>query len=382
MHRLALTLILCGLGCGEAIDAAPQAPSGYVWALPAGFPTPRVPRDNPMTAQKVALGRHLFYDTRLSLEGSASCATCHRQELAFTDGRARGVGVTGEQHPRGAMSLANVAYAATLNWSSPIERTLERQALTPMFGEHPVELGLSGREGELLATLRADADTAARFEAAFPEDSAPVSVHNITRALASFQRTLISGDAPYDRYVRGERGAISEAARRGRELFFSERLECFHCHGGFSFADGVDHEGLVFNEPAFHNNGLYNVAGTGDYPLDNSGLYAFTGTPEDRGKFKAPTLRNIAVTAPYMHDGSLATLEEVVDHYAQGGRVITEGPLAGDGRAHPNKSAFVAGFVITDAERAELIAFLESLTDETFLNDPAHGDPFAPGARP
>jgi cytochrome c peroxidase len=161
------------------------------------------------------------------------------------------------------------------------------------------------------------------------------------------------------------------------DLFFSERLECFHCHGGFNFSDAVDHARLPEPERAFHNTGLYNVDGNGAYPPGDRGLLALTGNPADMGRFKAPTLRNIAVTAPYMHDGSIATLEEVIDHYAEGGRTIASGPDAGVGSASPLKDPFVSGFVLSDRERADLVAFLESLTDESFLTDPRFSDPFA-----
>src|SRR5580704_14074992 len=162
MRRAALLLLFFCL-----IASAAET---WVWNLPKGFPRPRVPADNPMTAAKVELGRYLFYDTRLSVNGKSSCGTCHKQELAFTDGKPVGVGATGEKHSRGAMSLVNIAYSAALTWSNPELKELEQQARTPMFGEHPVELGL--REGERLpATLRADPKYREMFERAFPADA-------------------------------------------------------------------------------------------------------------------------------------------------------------------------------------------------------------------
>jgi cytochrome c peroxidase len=355
--------------------AAPTA-RAWQWDLPPGFPEPRVPDDNPMTAEKVALGRLLFYDTRLSVTGQYSCATCHQQHLAFADAQPRAVGATGELHPRGSMSLANVVYVPALTWANPNLRRLEAQALIPMFGEEPVELGLSGREDTLLHTLRRDPRYARLFPAAFPAEADPVSLSTITRALAAFQRTLISGRSPYDRFVRGDSSAVSASARRGAELFFSERLECFHCHGGFNFTGTVDHRNLGSPEVEFHNTGLYNIGGTGAFPPPNRGLREFTEWAEDEGRFRAPTLRNIAVTAPYMHDGSVPTLEAVIDHYAAGGRRISSGPYAGDGSANPHKSEFINGFTLTAGERADLLAFLQSLTDSTFLTDPRFADPW------
>lgn len=330
-----------------------------------------------MSHAKVALGRHLFYDVRLSGNQTQACASCHVQARAFTDGRERSVGSTGERGPRNAPSLANVVYMPTLNWANPTLTELERHILVPMFGENPVELGLAGREDELLARLRADRRYQELFHAAYPELDDPFSVRTTVQALAAFVRTLLSGDSPYDRFVYGGAwDALSDSAQRGLELFLSERLECHHCHGGFNFAGPTVHENTTFRESAFHNTGLYNLGGKGRYPHPNTGLYEITGDPADMGRFRAPSLRNVAVTAPYFHDGSAQTLEEVVRFYEAGGRVIASGPNAGDGRTNPFKSGFVMGFSLTDDERADLIAFLESLTDETFLTDPRFSNPW------
>ena len=259
-----------------------------------------------MTIAKVELGRHLFYDERLSQNQTTSCATCHRQELAFTDGRAVGVGSTGESHTRGSMSLANVAYASTLTWSHPYLGSLERQAAVPMFGDAPVELGLTS-ESQIEERLRGIPEYQALFAEAFPDEMEPITVLNSTRALATFERTLISGRSPYDRWAYdAEDDAISASARRGFELFYSERLECFHCHLGFAMTDHVTYAGQLNPGTLFHNTGLYNLAGTGAYPEPNTGIHDVTRNPDDMGKFKAPTLRNVAMTAPYMHDGSIA----------------------------------------------------------------------------
>ncbi|HYS05635.1 MAG TPA: MbnH family di-heme enzyme [Candidatus Dormibacteraeota bacterium] len=357
-------------------QAVPPPPPPYEWRLPAGFPIPNVPADNPMTSAKVELGRHLFYDRALSGNGTQACSSCHRQELAFTDGRARAVGSTGEAHPRSAMSLANVAYAATLTWADPRLTRLEDQARIPMFNEHPVELGLSGREDEVLRRLRANRDYPRMFPAAFPEDPDPVSLANVARALASFERTLLSGDSPYDRLIyRDDAGALSESARRGMRLFFSARLNCSRCHGGFTFSGPIAFEGARPIPATFHNNGLYNLGGAGNYPGDNPGLYGITGRMEDMGRFRAPTLRNIGLTAPYMHDGSIATLNEVIEQYARGGRLVPDGPLAGDGRDSPRKSDLIRGFDLDARGKTDLVEFLKSLTDVSFVTDPRYSAP-------
>lgn len=362
---------------GPGAAAHPATPADtFVWSLPDGFPKPRVPDENPMTQAKVELGRRLFYDTRLSGNGTQSCASCHEQARGFSDPRSRAVGSTGEVHPRSSMSLANVAYSPVLTWANPTLKRLEEQALVPMFGETPVELGLSGLEEVLVQRLADDERYPDWFAEAFPDDADPLSVANVTRALASFQRTLISGRSPYDRYLRSS-GELSAEALRGEELFFSEQLECFHCHGGLNFTSAEDYQGKGFPEFEFHNTGLYNLDERGGYPTPNVGLYEFTGDPADMGRFKPPTLRNIAVTAPYMHDGSIASLEEVLDHYGAAGRTLPDThPRAGIGSDNPNKSMFVVGFELDTADRAAVIAFLESLTDSTFLTDPAFSNPW------
>jgi cytochrome c peroxidase len=330
-----------------------------------------------MSAMKVKLGRHLFYDTRLSGNETFACAGCHSQERAFTDGRNRALGSTGQIHPRGAMSLTNVAFNATLGWADPTLKTLEAQARVPMFNENPVELGLARREEEMLERLRTVLQYRHLFTGAFPGEADPFTLSNVLRALASFERTLISGSSPYDRLTfQDEQEALTASARRGMQLYFSDRIPCSKCHGGFNFSGPVRFEGAKEPKARFHNTGLYNVDGSGAVPPDNPGLAEHTGRRRDQGRFRAPTLRNIAVTAPYMHDGSIATLEHVINHYARGGRIIKDGPLAGDGRLSPRKSELLEGFEIDAEERADLVAFLASLTDEGFLRDSQLADPW------
>ena len=299
--------------------------------------------------------------------------------MAFADVLARAVGSTREVHPRGSMSLTNVAYVPALTWANPTLDRLEDQALVPMFGQNPFELGLAGLENELIVRPGAVGRYPELFRAAFPEASGLLTIANIARALAAFERTLVSFDAPYDRALRGESAAMSASALRGEALFSSERFQCFRCHVPPFFTSAVDHEGLAAPDVRFFNNGLYNIDGTGGYPPSNEGVSAHIGRASDLGLFRAPTLRNLVVTAPYMHDGSVETLEHVLDHYAAGGRTIESGPFRGIGRQHPNKSRFVNGFEATPAKRDDLIAFLEALTDSTFLTDPGFADPWLRG---
>jgi cytochrome c peroxidase len=327
-------LLFCA---GSSVIAQPDA---YHWDLPKGFPKPSAPADNPMSAVKVELGRYLFYDKRLSVNGASSCATCHRQEFAFTDGRKTAIGATGEVHTRNAMSLVNVAYEATLTWSNADMRQLEDQALTPMFGEHPVEMGLRQMDG-VPAAVAADQRYRDLFARAFPGESGGINIRNTVKAIAAFERTIISARSPYDRYhYGGDDGAVSDAAKRGEILFFSQKLACFRCHGGFSFSDGIAFDGHPRREVPFHNDGV--------------------GT----GKFKTPTLRNIALTAPYMHDGSMATLESVLDNYAAGGH------------DNPDKDPLIGGFPLSASGRADLIEFLRTLTDDALTHDPRFANPW------
>ncbi len=363
-----VTLAAACAGCGTSED--------YAWDIPEGFPRPAVPPDNPMSAAKVALGRHFFHDERLSGNGRQACASCHRQAHAFSEPRARAVGSTGERNRRNTLALVNVAYNDTLTWAHPGMRTIERQLLVPMFGDDPVELGIAGREDEVLARFRDDARYRELFADAFPGERTLEFTH-VVDALACFVRSLVSFESPFDSFAyAGQDDALGPAARRGLEHFFSERFECHHCHGGFNFTQSTTHERVAMAGSAFHNTGLYNVGGANAYPPEDQGLHDLTGEPADRGKFRAPTLRNVALTAPYMHDGSLPDLGAVLDFYAGGGRDVPSGARAGDGRANAYRSQFVRGFAMTSAERDDLLAFLHALTDPRFATRPEFASPF------
>lgn len=363
----------------------------FTWQLPQDTPAPPVPADNPMNKAKVELGRHLFYDKRLSINNSTSCASCHLQSKAFTDGKKLSSGAHGDLTPRNAMSLTNVGYNPNFTWANPLMTQLEHQARVPLFGDNPIEMGLAGREKQTLATLSAEPIYQQLFPQAFSQsisqgikedEQSPINFVNIIKAISAFERTLISFNSPYDQYLRGENvdtkedSKFGESEKRGMDIFFSEQGECFHCHGGFNFTDSSVHENAPSAPNRFHNNGLYNVDGLGGYPKSDRGLFDMTSSKTDMGKFKAPTLRNIALTGPYMHDGSLETLESVVDHYVAGGTNIHSGPNKGFGVISPLKSEFVPGLDISPQQRADLLHFLHSLTDNEFINNPALSDPW------
>ena len=346
-------------GCSE-----PEAPKLYQWNLPENFPEPIVPTDNPMSEAKVRLGKKLFYDKQLSFNQTMSCGTCHIQSLGFTESKAVAVGSTGQSHRRNTQPLLNVAYNSNLTWAHSGLTQLEQQILLPMFGEEPVELGITGHEEEILERFDRG-DYPELFEGAFPGE--PITFNNVVRALASFVRSMVSFNSDFDRYAyQGDDNALSESQIRGMNLFFSERFECFHCHGGFNFTQSSKHEQQQLDLKPFHNTGLYNEDGEGAYPDIDQGLIEISRRDKDMGRFRAPTLRNVAVTAPYMHDGSIETLSDVIDFYAKGGRR--------EGISSPLKNAFIKGIDMTDEERQDLLNFLESLTDETFNTDPQFAD--------
>lgn len=370
------SLVGCG-GSSTTIDDAAANATAFDWQIRAGIALPIEPADNPMTEAKFQLGRHLFYDQRLSGNGSQSCASCHHQDKAFSDGLIVAIGSTGDAHPRNSQSLTNIAYNATLTWANPVLLSIESQMQVPLFSEDPIEQGIDeSTEDAVLQRIVDEPRYTDLFAAAFPNQGSPVRFDNIIKAIGSFVRGLTSFNSPYDRYVLGDSGAISASAKRGEALFFSEDLECFHCHGGYNFSDSTVDRSIAFVERPFHNTGLYNIGGNGDFPADNQGALEVTGDPSDMGTFRAPTLRNIELTAPYMHDGSITTLAAVVDFYAAGGRNIVSGPYAGDGRLNPFKDSFINGFALSAQDKTDLIAFLHSLTDTEFVTSPRLRNPW------
>jgi cytochrome c peroxidase len=382
--RVAGLLALAALALGIyaiAANSAPRQVQLWNWNLPSGFPQPRVPKDNSMSQAKVDVGRRLFYDNRLSGNQQQSCSSCHQQELAFTDGRARSIGSTGMLHPRSAPSLVNVVYAQTLTWANPALTSLERQMEVPLFGTNPVELGVTdANKDAVLQRIRDDRWYAAWFKRAYPGQADPITWTTVMRSIASFERSIVSARSRYDRWLQGK-AKLTASEQRGMNLFMGEDAECHHCHGSNLFTDQVVYVGSPNEAPQFHNTGLYNLGGTGAYPSPNEGLFDITGVASDMGKFKAPSLRNVALTAPYMHDGSVKTLSDAVAHYAAGGRDITEGPDAGDGRLNPYKDPLISGIRLSVQDRLDLVAFLRTLTDRALTRDPRFANPFAKPAQ-
>lgn len=291
---------------------------------------PEVP---PVDDRQAALGRLLFYDPILSANDDRSCATCHHPDLGFSDGRKLAEGAHGEALRRNAPSLWNVAYATSLFWDGRA-RSLEEQMLIPLTAEN--EMGAT--VDDLLAQLQAIPDYVRRFEAAFPDG---LTLNNVTAAIAAFERTLISRDAPFDRFAAGDFNALTPAQRRGFDVFRSAQTRCFECHAW----------------PTFTNN-QFAVLGVPDTDPANPdlGQVETRNAPDATRAFRTPGLRNVALSAPYMHNGAFATLDEVIDFYEQGG-----GPAFG---VEVTPDEFIRGFTLTDQQRADLVAFLHALTDE------------------
>ena len=244
-----------------------------------------------------------------------------------------------------------------------------------MFNEAPVELGFTSHEEEILDRLRSDRRYQEMFRAVFPGLANPIRIETVVKAIATFERTLLSGNSPFDRYASGEApGGLSPEAEDGLALFYSERLSCFRCHAGFNFSGPVQYHEFKPERLRFHNTGLYNLGGR--YPEGDPGLFEHSGRRRDLGKFRAPTLRNVALTSPYMHDGSVATLEDVIEHYAAGGRAAHRARGAGIGRRNPYTSKLVRRQNLSERDKNALLAFLKSLTDREFVTDPRFGNPW------
>lgn len=298
------------------------AVGGVFGQTPKGLPDPTHPKDNPSTEAKIALGRMLYFDKRLSSDNTISCASCHDPKMGWSNNDATAVGVGGQRGGRSAPTIINSAYQKFQFWDGRAG-SLEDQALGPIA--NPIEMNLPIEEA--VKKVAAIEGYSKKFEEVF---SAPVNKENIAKAIAAFERTVISGDAPYDRFKAGDNSALSAQAAAGLKLF-TGKAHCSACHSGPHFSDG-----------AFHNIGV-----AFDAKEPDLGRHKLSGLDGDKGAFRTPTLREIARTAPYMHDGSLKTLEEVVDYYAKGGQKN----VYLDEEIFPLK--------LTDDEKKSLVAFLK-----------------------
>ena len=300
--------------------------------IPAGFPKIEFPDDNQFTIDRWSLGRKLFYEKALSLNNTVSCGSCHKPELAFSDDKSFSIGDNGALGRSNAPTLTNVAYHPYFTRAGGVP-TLEMQILVPIQEHDEFNTNIV----DIAERLKQMPEYVEAAQNCYNREMDPFV---ITRAIATFERSLISGNSRYDAYLqKGDFDALNDQEKRGLQLFLSDKTNCSKCHTGFDFTNY-----------AFENNGLYTV-------YSDSGRFRVTGIETDRAKFKVPSLRNVELTAPYMHDGSKQTLELVVQHYNLGGFT------------HPNKSQFVKPLGLTQEEKDDLVAFLKSLTDAVFAGN-------------
>jgi cytochrome c peroxidase len=331
---------------------------------------------NNFSIEKASLGRFFFYDRRMSFNQTKSCSSCHDPKFSFTDGYRRSIGALGDNHQHNAAPLINIVFNKYLTLADSSVHFPEQQINNPMFHDQPAELGWKGNEPMIMARLKKDSFYTRQMKSVYPADSDPFSMKNIQSCIASFVKTILSFDSRYDRYKYGSnQAALSAAEKSGMDLFFSKKLGCSNCHGGINFSTPVirDSKG---NAAYYQNTGLYNIDGAGAYPGYDQGLIQYTKNPADMGRYRIPTLRNLAFTAPYFHDGTALSLEEVLSVYENAGRNNTTGVYAGDGRKNPFKNPLINGFRLTSQQEKELMSFLLSLSDSSVCNNPLYANPF------
>lgn len=357
-----ISLFIWLVSCHDSVDgprdpegdlsSIPYNPVPYIVDVPVGFPALEQPADNLMTVDGVQLGRKLFYDPLLSIDSTISCSSCHKASLSFTDGLPKSVGVAGTTR-RGSIGLINVGFHYSgLFWDGRAS-TLEQLALIPI--EDPIEMAESWDSVEL--KLKNHPEYPADFRKAFGiENKSMIDRFLAAKAIAQFLRTIVSGsNSKYDRVIKGEL-FFEENEFNGYLMFFNldpslPDAQCGHCHNAPLLASND-----------FFNNGLQESPDL--FGFTDMGQGAITGIAGQNGFFKPPTLRNLVFTAPYMHDGRFNTIEEVIDHYASGGK------------NSPNKSSFMFNLVLTESQKADILAFLLTLTDSTTLTNPAYQNPF------
>ena len=360
-HWIVFLFMVTTFACCKPNEPEPPDPptwvgTPYELVIPPLFPPMDIPADNPLTVEGVALGRYLFWEKNLSANGTQSCGSCHLPEHGFSDPNRFSTGITGEQGNRQSMALVNLGWAYNYFWDGRAQ-TLEDQVIEPIT--NPIEMNNTWENA--LQSLRNDPAYPPMFLAAF--GTTEITRDRAAKAMASFLRTMISADSKFDRERAGTY-TFTPLEETGFNLFLTEGginpntgqpwggADCFHCHGP---------GGMQMGDYLMHNNGL-----DAHFAAD-PGLAGVTGNPLDSGRFKTPTLRNIELTAPYMHDGRFQTLSEVIGHYNTGGQVSTT--------IDPFMEAAGGGLFLDEVDELALIAFLKTLTDTSFINNPAFSDP-------
>lgn len=309
----------------------------YTIPTPSGFPNMIIPEDNPTTVEGIALGEKLFNEPLLSADGTQSCASCHFQSANFSDTNQFSTGINGGLGFRNASILTNSGWSLSFNWDGS-SNTLEEQAFEPVTNSN--EMNNTWRNVE--NTLNANEEYKTLFKQAFNIEYID-SIH-VVKAISQFERSLVSANSKFDKFYRGE-GSLSPSELNGYAIFNSERGDCFHCHGTLLFTDNLFHNNAIESEEPFSDNGFGDV----------------TNNPSDNGKFKTPSLRNIEYSAPYMHDGRFATLEQVLEHYNSGGHYTST--------VDPLMKKIGVGLQLSNQDLADLLAFLKTLSDEDYVTE-------------
>lgn len=334
----------------QIIQIPVQKQTTVQFPQPSNFPPVNLPPDNPLTKEGIKLGRHLFYEKKLSGDNTLSCAGCHFQESNFSDPKQFSEGIDGSIGDRNAMILSNLAWQEFFFWDGR-QKSLEAQAVDPV--ENPIEM--KSNWPDVLEKLKADPLYVKLFEEAFGPDA--ITKENATKAIAQFERILVSADSKYDKWQRGEY-QFTQLEQDGYTIFHNEVGDCFHCHGDFNTGNIFG----AFGDLQFSNNGLDSVL------TPNTGYEVVTGDSLDRGKFKIPSLRNVEYSFPYMHDGRFKSLQEVIEHYNTGGHFSYT--------IDPNMKAVGVGKNWTQSQKDALLAFMKTLSDTAFLTDTSFSDPF------
>lgn len=316
----------------------------------------------------IELGHRFFFDKNLSFEKNISCSTCHEPTLAFTDGYKLSVNSKAESLLRNSPSLLNIAQRESFNWANSSIKTLNHQMQRPLYSQSPVELGIKGNEEFILARFRSSKEYAQLFKLAFTKKIKEINFQDVEQAIESYIVQLISRNSRYDQFLNGrDSSLLSYEEWRGFRIFHSDSIECSACHGGKDFFEPE-------RGGQFANIGLYNC--NDSYPNRDRGLQDETSDPDYNGVFRIPTLRNIAITSPYYHDGSEESLESVILNYERPGRKVEYGDCKGDGSLHPNLDGRLQKFNLSETDRKALIAFLHCLTDTSYLKDKKFRNPF------
>jgi cytochrome c peroxidase len=322
-------------------------------------------------ADKILLGKYLFFDRRLSVNNTKSCGTCHNPQFAFTDGYKRSLGAFADLHQRNTATLFNLKYLKYLTAADSTFHSPLQQMDRPLFNNHPIEMGAKGIEEKILSIITSDS----LYQDLFTRTLQKISWQNIKLSITAFVLNLQSFNSPYDKYLKGDSNALNTNQINGKNLFFSSTLKCVNCHGGINFSTPNIFDNLG-DTTFYFNTGLYNIDGKGAYPTYDMGLFDLTKEEKDMGKFRVPTLRNLSFTAPFLHDGSANSLTEIIDNYATGGRNIAIGKYKGNGAKNPYKHSLINGFTISEKDKIDLIFFLNALSDSSVVNNPNYKNPF------